>query len=142
MTDKNIGCLVAENHGKVCGILPDRDRAEGDREDKEPLATMVEEMMTRDPVRISVSRNIRDLVSLMHSPHVRRVPIVDGSDATLGMVTMDDLIASSAMKCLSLVKRSPQGFASRLGKRIINMDRSQPDDDKITPPESELVVSR
>ena len=71
MTDKNIGCLVAENHGKVCEILPDRDRAEGDREDKEPLATMVEEVMTRDPVRISVSRNIRDLVSLMHSQHLR-----------------------------------------------------------------------
>ena len=48
MTDKNIGCLVAETHGKVCGILPDRDRAEGDREDKEPLTTMVEEVMTRD----------------------------------------------------------------------------------------------
>ncbi|HET9297713.1 MAG TPA: CBS domain-containing protein [Candidatus Binatia bacterium] len=60
MTDKNIGRLVAEDQGKVCRILPDRDRAEGDREDKEPLATMVEEVMTRDPVRISVSRNIRD----------------------------------------------------------------------------------
>lgn len=78
MTDKNIGCLVAEDQGKVCGILPHRDRAEGDREDKEPVATMVEEVMTRDPVRISVSRNIRDLVSLMHSQHVQRVPIVDG----------------------------------------------------------------
>lgn len=43
MTDKNIGRLVAEDQGKVCRILPDRDRAEGDREDKEPLATMVEE---------------------------------------------------------------------------------------------------
>lgn len=49
MTDKNIGRLVAEDQGKVCRILPDRDRAEGDREDKEPLATMVEEVMTRDP---------------------------------------------------------------------------------------------
>ena len=56
MTDKNIGCLVAEDQGKVCGILPHRDRAEGDREDKEPLATMVEEVMMRDPVRIPVSR--------------------------------------------------------------------------------------
>ena len=49
MTDKNIGRLVADDQGKVCRILPDRDRAEGDREDKEPLATMVEEVMTRDP---------------------------------------------------------------------------------------------
>jgi len=44
--------------------------------------------MTRDPVRISVNQNIRDLVSLMHTWNVRRVPIVDGSETILGMVTM------------------------------------------------------
>jgi CBS domain-containing protein len=94
MKDKNIGCLVVENHGKLCGILTDRDIAlKVTGEDKEPLTTMVEEVMTRDPVRISVTRNVQDLVSLMHAQHVRRVPIVDGLDTVLGMVTMDDLIA-------------------------------------------------
>jgi CBS domain-containing protein len=29
---------------------------------------------------------------MMHAQHVRRVPIVDGLDTVLGMVTMDDLI--------------------------------------------------
>ena len=94
MKDKNIGCLVVENHGMLCGILTDRDIAlKVIGEDKEPLTTMVEEVMTRDPVRISVTRNVQDLVSLMHAQHVRRVPIVDGLDTVLGMVTMDDLIA-------------------------------------------------
>lgn len=94
MKDKNIGCLVVENHGKLCGILTDRDIAlKVTGEDKEALTTMVEEVMTRDPVRISVTRNVQDLVSLMHAQHVRRVPIVDGLDTVLGMVTMDDLIA-------------------------------------------------
>ncbi|HET9297714.1 MAG TPA: CBS domain-containing protein [Candidatus Binatia bacterium] len=32
-------------------------------------------------------------MGVANAQHVRRVPIVDGSDATLGMVTMDDLIA-------------------------------------------------
>jgi len=94
MRDKNIGCLVVENHGELCGILTDRDIAlKVTGEDKEPLTTMVEEVMTRDPVRISVTRNVQDLVSLMHAQHVRRVPIVDGLNTVLGMVTMDDLIA-------------------------------------------------
>lgn len=94
MKDKNIGCLVVENHGKLCGILTDRDIAlKVTGEDKEPLTTMVEEVMTREPVRISVTRTVQDLVSLMHAQHVRRVPIVDGLDTILGMVTMDDLIA-------------------------------------------------
>jgi CBS domain-containing protein len=94
MKDKNIGCLVAEIHGKLCGILTDRDIAlKVTGETKDPLTTMVDEMMTRDPVRISVNRNIRELASMMHAQRVRRVPIVDGLDTILGMVTMDDLIA-------------------------------------------------
>ena len=61
-------------------------------EDKDPLTTMVEEVMTRDPERISVNCTVRDVISLMHSKHVRRVPIVDASDTVLGIITMDDLI--------------------------------------------------
>ncbi|HEX6172545.1 MAG TPA: CBS domain-containing protein [Candidatus Binatia bacterium] len=64
-------------------------------------------MLTRDPVRISVSRN---MVSLMHSQHVPRVPIVDGSDATLGMVTMDDLIALLGDEMSELGQAVSQGF--------------------------------
>jgi Mg/Co/Ni transporter MgtE len=48
--------------------------------------------MTPDPIRISVDKDVHHLTSLMHAYHVRRVPIVDGSDTTLGIVTMDDLI--------------------------------------------------
>ena len=51
---------------------------------------MVEEVMTRDPVRISV---VRDVMSLMHTHHVRRIPIMDSLETVLGIVTMDDLIA-------------------------------------------------
>jgi CBS domain-containing protein len=94
MKDKSVGCLVAEKHGKLCGILTDRDivlKVTG--EDKDPLTTMVEEVMTRDPVRISVHRSVRDVVSLMRTYHVRRVPIIDGSDTVLGIITMDDLVA-------------------------------------------------
>jgi Mg/Co/Ni transporter MgtE len=49
--------------------------------------------MTRDPIRISVNKDLRHLTSLIHAYHVRRVPIVDGFDTTLGIVTIDDLIA-------------------------------------------------
>ena len=111
MKDKNIGCLLVENHGKLCGILTDRDIAlKVTGEDKEPLTTMVEEVMTRDPVRISVNQNIRDLVSLMHTRNVRRVPIVDGSETILGMVTMDDLIALFGDELSELGKAVSEAF--------------------------------
>ena len=94
MKEKNVGCLIAEHQGKLCGIITDRDIAlKVTGEEKDPLTTMVQEIMTSDPIRISVDKDLPELVSLMHSHHVRRVPIVNGFDTTLGIVTLDDLIA-------------------------------------------------
>jgi CBS domain-containing protein len=94
MKEKNVGCLIAEHQGKLCGIITDRDIAlKVTGEEKDPLTTMVQEIMTSDPVQISVDKDLPELVSLMHSRHVRRVPIIDGAELTLGIVTLDDLIA-------------------------------------------------
>jgi len=94
MKDKNIGCLLVEDHGKLCGILTDRDIAlKVSGEDGDPLTTLVGEIMTRDPVRISVDGDLRSLLPIMRTHQVRRVPIVDCLDTIVGIVTMDDLIA-------------------------------------------------
>jgi CBS domain-containing protein len=94
MEQNNVGCLVAEKDGKLCGIVTDRDialRVAGAKRD--PDKTTVNEIMTPDPIRISVDKQLHHLTSLMHAYHVRRVPIVNGFDTALGIVTLDDLIA-------------------------------------------------
>ena len=94
LEEYNIGCLVAQEDGKISGILTDRDialKVAGQR--KDPERTKVGEIMSLDPVRISVDKNIHDLTTLMHAHHIRRVPIVDGGDKVMGIVTLDDLIA-------------------------------------------------
>jgi CBS domain-containing protein len=94
MEQNNIGCLIAERDGKLCGIVTDRDialRVVGAKRD--PDKTMVKDIMTPDPIRISVDKDLRRLTAMMHAYHVRRVPIVNGFDTTLGIVTLDDLIA-------------------------------------------------
>src|SRR3989304_8553398 len=94
MEQKNGGCLRAENNGRLCGILTDRDIAlKVGGAQRDPRTTKVEDIMTRVPIRISVNSDLHHLTALMHAYHVRRVPIVDGLDTTLGIVTMDDLIA-------------------------------------------------
>ncbi len=94
MEQNNIGCLIAEREGKLCGIVTDRDialRVTGAKRD--PDKTKVKEIMTPDPIRILVDKDVHHLTALMHAYHVRRVPIVNGFDTTLGIVTLDDLIA-------------------------------------------------
>jgi len=94
MEQNNIGCLIAEREGKLCGIITDRDialRVTGAQRD--PDKTKVEDVMTPDPIRVSVDKDLHHLTALMHAYHVRRVPIVKGFDTTLGIVTLEDLIA-------------------------------------------------
>jgi len=94
MEQNNIGCLIAEREGKLCGIVTDRDialRVTGAKRD--PDKTKVKDIMTPDPIRISVDKDLHHLTELMHAYNVRRVPIVNHFDTTLGIVTLDDLIA-------------------------------------------------
>ncbi len=94
LKENNVGCLIAENEGKLRGIVTDRDIAlKVIGKQRDPQKTKVEDIMSRDPIRISVDKDLRQLTALMHAFHVRRVPIVNGYDKTLGIVTLDDLIA-------------------------------------------------
>lgn len=114
MKEKNVGCLIAEHQGKLCGMITDRDIAlKVTGEEKDPLTTMVQEIMTSDPVRISVDKDLPDLVALMHSRHVRRVPIVDGAELTLGIVTLDDLIALFGYEMSEIGKAISEEFPQR-----------------------------
>jgi CBS domain-containing protein len=94
MARNNIGCMVVQEDGRLCGILTDRDIAlKVAGEAKDVRQTKVGEVMTSNPVCISVDKNLHDLTSLMHAHRIRRVPIINGVDTVLGIVTMDDLIA-------------------------------------------------
>jgi CBS domain-containing protein len=113
MRERNIGCLVADAEGKMSGILTDRDVAlKVTGEAKDPRQTRVREIMTPNPVCISVEKNLHDLTALMHTHHVRRVPVVNGVDKALGIVTMDDLIALLADEMSDLGKTISEAAVS------------------------------
>jgi CBS domain-containing protein len=113
MGKNNIGCLVVEERGKMCGILTDRDVAlKVSGKSKDPQKNRVREIMSYSPVRIPVDKDVRELVSLMKTHHVRRVPIVDGVDEVLGIVTMDDVIALISGEMLELGQAVSDSFAS------------------------------
>jgi CBS domain-containing protein len=93
MRDKNVGCLAAVEGEQLRGILTDRDIAlKVSGEKKDPQQIKVRDIMTANPTRISVNKTLHDLTALMHSHHVRRVPIVDGGEKVMGIVTLDDLL--------------------------------------------------
>jgi|SRR3989338_994929 len=111
LEENNVGCMVVEDNGRICGILTDRDIAlKVTGKGKDPEQTKVHEIMTADPVCISVDKSLHDLTSLMHSHHVRRVPIVDGFDEVIGIVTLDDLIAVISDEMFEIGRTVAEGF--------------------------------
>ena len=91
--EKNVGCLLVEDNGKLQGILTDRDIAlKVTAEKRDPQVTKVREVMSANPTTIPVNRTLHDLTTVMHTYHVRRIPIVDNEGKVLGLVTLDDLL--------------------------------------------------
>ncbi len=97
LREKKIGCLIAQENGKLDGILTDRDIAlKVAGEGKDPRQIKVGEIMTPNPARISVDKNLHDLTALMHALHVRRMPITDGGGKAIGIATLDDVLVMLA----------------------------------------------
>src|SRR4051794_36753150 len=91
MRDRDIGPVVVVDGGQVRGIVTDRDivvRAVADGRD--PSATRVSDVCTRDVQAISPSDSVDDAVRRMEQSNVRRLPVVDGGQL-VGVVSMGDL---------------------------------------------------
>jgi CBS domain-containing protein len=96
LTGPDSGRLPAsspEENGKLRGLLTDRDIAlKITAEKRGPQVTKVREVMSTNLTTIPVNRTLHDLTIVMHTYHVRRIPIVDSEDKVLGLVTLDDLL--------------------------------------------------
>ena len=97
LKEKKIGCVLAQENGKLDGILTDRDIAlKVAGEGRDPRQVKVGEIMTPNPARISMDKDLHDLTALMHALHVRRMPITDGGGKAVGIATLDDVLVMLA----------------------------------------------
>jgi CBS domain-containing protein len=93
MRDAHVGCVVLVRGGRPIGIVTDRDltlrvMAEG----RDPASTPISEVVTYDPVIVGLDDGLETAAAHMRLHGIRRLPIVDGSGAVVGMVTSDDLM--------------------------------------------------
>jgi signal-transduction protein with cAMP-binding, CBS, and nucleotidyltransferase domain len=93
----HIGAVIVHDGGEVVGIVTDRDlalRVVG--AGLAPEHTTLHDVMTRNPVTLSIEASEAQAVMLMRAHHVRRIPILDG-ERVAGVVTLDDLLMSGAV---------------------------------------------
>lgn len=97
MRDEHIGFLVVyrddDELRKPVGVLTDRDLVLGVMaRDVDPHGVTVGDVMTRQPLIANETDEFPDMLQAMRMAGVRRVPVVDGRGALVGIIAIDDAI--------------------------------------------------
>ncbi len=97
MREFHVGDLIVveERAGKriPVGIVTDRDIVlEVIAEEVDMNDIDVGDIMSEDLVTVEEKDDLIDTIKLMRAKGVRRVPVVDGANALVGILTVDDLI--------------------------------------------------
>ncbi len=93
MAEHNVGSLVVLDAHKPIGIVTDRDLvvravAKGLQADHTP----VQQVMTPQPVCVPENAPLDSAVERMKSHRVRRLIVLDESNAVVGIMTLDDVL--------------------------------------------------
>jgi CBS domain-containing protein len=136
MREKSIGCvLVSDHEGYIIGVVTDRDLAcRGYGEGLLPSDGLIR-VMTPNPVYVEPTAGIDEVVWLMESNGIRRIPVLEttgkGRYRAAGMVTLDDLLAAQKIDEYRMTRivqaqvlRRMGEFAHERGRLLHVLDRA------------------
>ncbi len=88
------GVPILETDGKLVGIVTELDLLHALRTDKQLENTLAEEIMTRDVVTVDVSTPVADIMEILESERILRVPVMEDG-AMVGIVSRPDLLRAA-----------------------------------------------
>ena len=93
MRRENIGSVVIVEEKKVVGIITDRDIALGVGLGAATPDSFVGEVMTKGVATIEDSMSLHDATRFFRDVRVKRLPVVDGKNQLVGIISTDDVLA-------------------------------------------------
>jgi CBS domain-containing protein len=91
MRENDIGDVIVEKDGKLCGIVTDRDIVvRAIAENKDVKTTNLESICSRSLTSLTPDQTDDDAVTLMKEKALRRLPVVENGKA-IGIVSLGDL---------------------------------------------------
>lgn len=97
MREQHVGFLVVYKLGdplrRPIGVLTDRDIVvEVVAAKVSPEELTVDDVMTREPLFASETDELSEVLQAMRLAGIRRVPVVDGREALVGVLAIDDAL--------------------------------------------------
>ena len=93
MRSKNVGSVMVLDHGKLAGIVTDRQLVLNVLADgRSASGTKVGSVMTRDPARVTLDDTLFSVIDTFRSAGVvRRLPVVNEAKELVGVVSISDI---------------------------------------------------
>ncbi|MBI1207721.1 MAG: CBS domain-containing protein [Azospirillum sp.] len=94
LREKKFGSLMVRNrHGKLCGIITERDIIRGVADKgAAALAYRVEDLMTREVKTCRPEDLVKDVMEMMSLRKIRHVPVLDAKGELAGIISSTDIV--------------------------------------------------
>ena len=96
MLNAEAGSIPVIDGDRLIGMITDRDIAVRGVAKGHGPETLVRELMTNDVVSVRLDEDCEEVASKMSEEQVRRMPVVDGEDRLVGIVSLGDLARETA----------------------------------------------
>lgn len=109
MRDVDSGAILVAEGGHLKGLLTDRDIVvRAIAEGRDPSQVEVQEICSSDIQALRPDDDVDRAVRLMRERHIRRIPVVEGDDQPVGIVSIGDLaLARDETSALADISGAP-----------------------------------
>lgn len=92
MAEHNIGAVLVVSEGRLVGIFSERDYARKVAlHGKSSADVTVRDIMTANPVTVTLNASVAECMSLMSNGRFRHLPVLDGAEL-VGLLSIGDLV--------------------------------------------------
>ncbi|HCW05972.1 MAG TPA: histidine kinase [Cytophagales bacterium] len=104
MSQKNIGGILIAENDMLLGIFTERDYARKlILKGKSSKETPISDLMTANPITVSLSNTVEECMQIMSDKHIRHLPVTEGSKI-LGMISIGDVVTHVIQEQKSIIQ--------------------------------------
>lgn len=92
MKDQDTGVVPVVDGKRIIGLITDRDIVvRGIAEGRDVTTVKVNEIMTKSIRSVKEDTPLNEVLDLMSNAEIRRVPVVNGNDELVGIISLGDI---------------------------------------------------